>query len=63
MPNIKAGLVTMLKRIKLSDVELGMFIHKLDGSWFKHPFWKSRFLLEDPAMLCRLCRRAGSKAW
>ena len=44
----------MLKRIKLSDVELGMFIHKLDGSWFKHPFWKSRFLLEDPSMLSDL---------
>lgn len=44
----------MLKRIKLSDVELGMFIHKLEGSWFKHPFWKSRFLLVDPAMLADL---------
>ena len=44
----------MLKRIKLSDVELGMFIHKLEGSWFKHPFWKSRFLLDDPVMLADL---------
>ena len=44
----------MLKRIKLSDVELGMFIHKLEGSWFKHPFWKSRFLLEDAGMLADL---------
>ena len=44
----------MLKRIRLSDVELGMFIHKLEGSWFKHPFWKSRFLLEDAAMLADL---------
>ena len=37
----------MLKRIDVSDVELGMFVHKLEGSWFKHPFWKSRFLLND----------------
>lgn len=37
----------MLKRIDLSDIELGMFIHKMEGSWFKHPFWKSRFLLAD----------------
>ncbi len=28
-----------------------MFVHKLEGSWFKHPFWKSRFLLQDEAML------------
>lgn len=41
----------MLKRIGLSDVELGMFIHKLEGSWFKHPFWRSKFLLQDEAML------------
>jgi HD-GYP domain-containing protein (c-di-GMP phosphodiesterase class II) len=41
----------MLKRIAVKEVELGMFIHKLDGSWFDHPFWKSRFLLEDPENL------------
>lgn len=41
----------MLKRISTDDVELGMFIHKLEGSWFSHPFWKRRFLLVDPDML------------
>ena len=41
----------MLKRIDVADVQLGMFIHKLEGSWFKHPFWKSRFLLQDPDTL------------
>lgn len=44
----------MLKRIAISQVELGMFVHKLEGSWFRHPFWKSRFLLEDPVMLAEL---------
>lgn len=44
----------MLKRINVSDVELGMFVHKLEGSWFRHPFWKSKFLLQDPAMLADL---------
>lgn len=44
----------MLKRIDPRDVELGMFIHQLEGSWFSHPFWKSRFLLDDPAQLARL---------
>lgn len=41
----------MLKRIETSELLLGMFIHKLEGSWFKHPFWKSRFLLEEQWML------------
>lgn len=44
----------MLKRVDTSEVQLGMFIHKLEGSWFKHPFWKSRFLLEDEEMLASL---------
>lgn len=41
----------MLKRIDPAQAQLGMFIHKLEGNWLKHPFWKSRFLLEDPATL------------
>lgn len=44
----------MLKRVPVSDVELGMFIHKMEGSWFKHPFWKSRFLLDHPDNLDQL---------
>lgn len=44
----------MLKRIKTDEVQLGMFIHKLEGNWFSHPFWKRRFLLEDQAMLDQL---------
>lgn len=51
----------MLKRVAVSDVQLGMFIHKLDGSWFDHPFWKSRFLIEDPENL-RDLRSSGVAA-
>lgn len=25
-----------------------MYIHEFDGSWLRHPFWKSRFLLTSP---------------
>ena len=41
----------MLKRVETSELNLGMYIHKLEGSWFKHPFWKSKFLLEEQWML------------
>jgi len=27
---------------------MGMFIHGFEGSWFSHPFWRTRFLLERP---------------
>ncbi|WP_298197512.1 HD-GYP domain-containing protein [Novosphingobium sp.] len=44
----------MLKRIEISDLELGMFVHKLEGSWFKHPFWRSKFVLDDQDTLDEL---------
>lgn len=44
--NFPPGAV-MLKRIELHELRLGMYIEKLDGSWFKHPFWRTRFVLDD----------------
>jgi len=37
----------MLRRIDASEVELGMFIQRLEGNWFSHPFWRRRFVLSD----------------
>lgn len=37
----------MLKNIEIHELEIGMFVHKMDGSWFDHPFWQSNFLIED----------------
>ncbi|MES2493075.1 MAG: DUF3391 domain-containing protein [Pseudomonadota bacterium] len=44
----------MLKRVDVSDLELGMYVHKLEGSWFKHPFWKAKFVLTDERTLDEL---------
>lgn len=44
----------MLKRIDRQQVRLGMYIHGFEGSWFKHPFWRPRFLLTDPGELALL---------
>jgi putative nucleotidyltransferase with HDIG domain len=41
----------MLKKIPTPQVRLGMFIQALEGSWLSHPFWKTRFVLSDPADL------------
>lgn len=41
----------MLRKIQTSQLELGMFIHSMEGSWFDHPFWRSRFLLDDQAQI------------
>lgn len=41
----------MLKKISPSQVEMGMFVLKLEGSWLKHPFWKTKFVLDDAETL------------
>lgn len=44
----------MIKKIPATDVQLGMYIHELHGSWLSHPFWRTSFLLEDPADLAKI---------
>lgn len=44
----------MLKTIPTHQVTLGMHIHELKGAWVDHPFWKTKFVLNDPADLIKL---------
>jgi putative nucleotidyltransferase with HDIG domain len=37
----------MIKRVPVSALRPGMFLHKTGGSWLDHPFWRSAFLLAD----------------
>lgn len=48
------GLGYVLKQIKPADVATGMFIHGFVGSWFDHPFWRKKFLLEDEDDLLKI---------
>ncbi|UAB77730.1 DUF3391 domain-containing protein [Erythrobacter sp. SCSIO 43205] len=41
----------MLKEIPLSSLQMGMFVHKMNGGWFDHPFWKAKFLIDEPQKL------------
>lgn len=34
-----------LRRIRRDQLRLGMYIHAIDGSWLKHPFWRRGFRL------------------
>lgn len=42
------------KTIQPDDVALGMYIHGFTGGWFHHPFWRTRFLLEDEDDLLKI---------
>lgn len=44
----------MLHKIAIEQVELGMFVHALDGSWLQHDFWRTRFLITEPEQIRRL---------
>lgn len=44
----------MFKTIPTNKVKLGMHIHALTGAWVNHPFWKTKFVLQDPADLQKL---------
>ncbi|MEO5732669.1 MAG: DUF3391 domain-containing protein, partial [Rubrivivax sp.] len=35
----------MLKKIPVRDLQLGMHLHKLEGSWLSHPFWRAKFVV------------------
>ena len=53
----------MLKKIKTTDVRLGMHVQSLCGNWLDHPFWKSKFLLTDPTELAQLQASAIEACW
>jgi putative nucleotidyltransferase with HDIG domain len=53
----------MLKRIAVKDVRMGMFITELCGSWMEHPFFKTKFLLEDTNDLDSLIKSGIKEVW
>lgn len=53
----------MLKRIHVEELQLGMFVHELCGSWMDHPFWRTQFRLDDAADLSRLQNCGLRQVW
>lgn len=53
----------MLKKIKVNDVRLGMYIQEVCGSWMDHPFWKQSFKLTDDNDLNTLKNCGVDEIW
>lgn len=53
----------MLKRISVQHLTLGMYLHQFCGSWMDHPFWRTGFVLKDPADLSRIHGTAIQEVW
>jgi len=54
---------SQLKQIPVTDLRPGMFLHALDGRWLDHPFWKTRFVLRDPADVQSLLASPVKTCW
>lgn len=48
----------MHRQIRPEDVRRGMYVRSFGGSWFDHPFWRARFLLETDEDVLRV-RQSG----
>jgi HD-GYP domain-containing protein (c-di-GMP phosphodiesterase class II) len=48
------------KRVPVYELQIGMYVARLDLSWFRSPFLRHSFLIEDIAQISRLIR-AGVK--
>ena len=53
----------MLKRIPIQLLTLGMYLHEFCGSWMEHPFWRAKFLLQDPDDLARILATSIRECW
>jgi HD-GYP domain-containing protein (c-di-GMP phosphodiesterase class II) len=53
----------MLKKISVSELRTGMYLHELCGSWMEHPFWRTGFVIDDPHDLQRITDSGVREAW
>ncbi|CAH1387724.1 HD-GYP domain-containing protein [Candidatus Nitrotoga sp. M5] len=53
----------MLKKIKVSDVRVGMYIQEICSKWIDHPFWKKSFKLIENKDLNTLRNCGVKEVW
>ena len=53
----------MLKKIAVADLRLGMHLHRFEGAWIDHPFWRARFVIDDEADLRAAQACAVRECW
>jgi len=52
-----------IREIRVDQLRIGMYLHKLGASWLDHPFLRSSFLLEDPNDLNKLLASGIDRVW
>jgi len=44
----------MLKKIDTRQLQPGMYLHELCGTWIDHPFWRTSFKLKDAGQIAKI---------
>lgn len=52
-----------VKRIAQAQLRVGMYVHRLDGSWLEHPFWKKAFAVRDTATIHKIAASGVQGVW
>jgi len=53
----------MHKKIPVNQLRVGMHLLRLEGSWISHPFWRARFVVEDPRVLAKVRASGVTECW
>ena len=53
----------MLKKINVSQLVVGMHIKEFCGSWMEHPFWRTAFVISDPADIKSILASSIKEVW
>jgi len=53
----------MLKKIPVDQLRLGMHLQAFCGAWLDHPFWRTRFVLDDPNDLVLIRESSIREVW
>jgi len=53
----------MLKKIPVDQLRLGMHLQAFCGAWLDHPFWRTRFVIEDPNDLVLIRDSSIREVW
>lgn len=52
-----------IKRARVSDLQIGVYVHKIDGPWLNHGFWRRSFEIRDQKTLDTLAQSGVDFVW
>ena len=53
----------MLKKINVDQLVVGMHIKEFCGSWMEHPFWRTAFVIDNPADIKSILDSSIKEVW